>query len=47
MKDQNANLSTRTLPSNQKHCQMAYMLLNDNIRTFLITTKKIDRFGAH
>jgi len=26
---------------------MAYMLLNDNIKIFLVTTKKIDRFSAH
>ncbi len=38
MKHQNANISTRTLPNNKKYCQMAYMLLlNDNIRIFLIT----------
>jgi len=41
-KYQNASILTRTIHNNQKICQKAYMLLNDNIRIFLVTTKKID-----
>jgi len=37
MKYQNASILIRTIPSNQKYCQMAYMLFNDNIKIFLIT----------
>jgi hypothetical protein len=40
MKYKNASILTRTIPNNKKYCQMAYMLLNDNIRIFLVTTKK-------
>jgi hypothetical protein len=42
MKYQNAGIITKTIPNNQKYCQMAYMLLlNDNIGIFLVTTKKL------
>jgi len=40
-KYQNASILTITIPNNKKYCQMAYMLLNDNIGIFLITTKKM------
>jgi hypothetical protein len=47
MKHQNPNISIGTLPGNQKYSQMAYMLLNDNIRICLLTTQKIDKLNVH
>jgi len=38
-KYQNACILIRTIHNNQKICQIAYMLLNDNIIIFLVTTK--------
>jgi hypothetical protein len=36
-----SSILTRTIPNNKKYCQMAYMLLNDNLKIFLVTTKKL------
>jgi len=38
-KYQNACILIRTIHNNKKICQMAYMLLNDNIRFFLVIIK--------
>jgi len=38
-KYQNACILIRTIHNNQNFCQIAYMLLNENIRFFLVITK--------